>query len=106
VQLSLPSEADGSPFGQRFYPLQYPKILYRESHRCTVHFAKLLQQLTNKCIYITFTQNTLKHLKPLQHASIFSDHHQGVPSFLAKVITYYDLVRFCKQGVVAAYHVV
>jgi len=32
--------------------------------------------------------------------SIFSDHHQEVSSFLAKVITYYDLVRFCKQGVV------
>ena len=30
----------------------------------------------------------LKHLKPLRHVSIFSDHHQGVSSFLAKVITY------------------
>ena len=34
----------------------------------------------------------LKHLKPLRHISIFSDHHQGVSSFLAKVITY---SRFC-----------
>ena len=45
----------------------------------------------------------LKHLKPLRHVSIFSDHHQGVSSFLAKAI--HDLARFCKQGVVAAYHV-
>ena len=30
----------------------------------------------------------LKHLKQLRHVSIFSDHHQGVSSFLAKVITY------------------
>ena len=30
----------------------------------------------------------LKHLKPLRPVSIFSDHHQGVSSFLAKVITY------------------
>ena len=29
----------------------------------------------------------LKHLKPLRHVSIFSD-HQGVSLFLAKVITY------------------
>ena len=28
----------------------------------------------------------LKHLKPLRHVSIFSDHHQGVSSFLAKVM--------------------
>ena len=47
----------------------------------------------------------LKHLKQLRHVSIFSDRHQGVSSFLAKVITYYDLVRFCKQGAVAAYQV-
>jgi len=26
-----------------------------ESHRCTVHFVKSLQLLTNKCTYITFT---------------------------------------------------
>jgi len=25
------------------------------SHRCTVHFVKSLQLLTNKCTYITFT---------------------------------------------------
>ena len=51
---------------------------------------------------------TLKHLKPLRHVSIFADHHQGVSSFLAEAITYSRLVRFCKQGVVAAYvyHVV
>ena len=30
----------------------------------------------------------LKHLKPLRHVSIFSDHHERVSSFLAKVITY------------------
>jgi len=30
----------------------------------------------------------LKHLKPLRHVPIFSDHHQGVSSFLARVITY------------------
>jgi len=30
----------------------------------------------------------LKHLKPLRHVSIFSDHYQGLSSFLAKVITY------------------
>jgi len=30
----------------------------------------------------------LKHLKPLRRVSIFSDHHQGISSFLAKVITY------------------
>jgi len=47
----------------------------------------------------------LKHLKPLRHFSIFSDHHQGVSSFLAKVITYSRFSSFCKQGVVAAYHV-
>jgi len=54
-----------------------------ESRRCTVHFVKSLQLLTNKCTYIT-----LKRLKPLRHVSIFSDHHQGVSSFLVKVITY------------------
>jgi len=61
---------------------------FSESHRCTVHFVKSLQLLTNKCTYITFTYNTLKHLKSLRHVSIFSDHHHGVSSFLAKVITY------------------
>ena len=30
----------------------------------------------------------LKHFKTLRHVSIFSDHHQDVSSFLAKVITY------------------
>ena len=30
----------------------------------------------------------LKHIKLLRHVSIFSDHHQGVSSFLSKVITY------------------
>jgi len=59
-----------------------------ESHRCTVHFVKSLQLLTNKCTYITFTSSTLKHLKPLRLVSIFSDHRQRVSSFLAKVITY------------------
>jgi len=49
---------------------------------------KSLQLLTNKCTYITFTYNTLKCLKLLQHVLNFSDHHQGVSSFLAKVITY------------------
>jgi len=44
-----------------------------------------LQILTNKCTYITFT---LKHIKLLLHISIFSDHHQGVTSFFAKVITH------------------
>jgi len=61
-----------------------------------------LQLLTNKCTYITFTYNTLKHLKPLQYISIFSDHHQGVSSFLAKVITY----SRCSSFFVAAYNVV
>ena len=32
--------------------------------------------------------STSKHLKPLRHVLIFSDHHQGVSSFLAKVIIY------------------
>ena len=27
---------------------------FNESHRCTVHFVKSLQLLTNKCTYITF----------------------------------------------------
>jgi len=51
----------------------------------------------------------LKHFKTLktpQHVSIFSDHHQGVSSFLAKLLHIHYLVRFYKQGVVAAYHVV
>jgi len=30
----------------------------------------------------------LKHLKTLRHISIFSDQHQGISSFFAKVITY------------------
>jgi len=30
----------------------------------------------------------LKHLNPLRHVSIFLDHHQGVWSFFAKIITY------------------
>ena len=61
-------------------------VMGNEYHRCTVHFVKSLQLLTNKCTYITFTSNTLKHLKPLRHVSIFSDHHQGGSSFLAKVM--------------------
>jgi len=36
----------------------------------------------------------LKHLKPLRHVSIFTDHHQGVSSFLAKVITYSQYISF------------
>jgi len=40
-------------------------------HLCNLHF-----------------KNTLKHIKPLRHVSIFSDNHQGVSSFLAKFITY------------------
>jgi len=52
-----------------------------------------------------FHLNTLKHLKPLRHVSIVSVLHQGVSSFLAKVITYSRFSSFCKQGVVAAYHV-
>ena len=47
----------------------------------------------------------LKHLKALRHVSIFSDHHQGVSSFLVK-LHIHDLVRFCQQGVVAAYNIV
>jgi len=49
---------------------------------------KSLKLLTTKCTYITFTSNTLKHLKPIWHISSVSDHHQGVSSFLAKVNTY------------------
>jgi len=30
-------------------------VQVHESHRCTVHFVKSLQLLTNKCTYITFT---------------------------------------------------
>ena len=30
-------------------------INFYESHRCTVHFVKSLQLLTNKCTYITYT---------------------------------------------------
>ena len=33
------------------------------------------------------------HLKPLRNVSIFSDHHQAVSSFLAKVITYSRSIR-------------
>jgi len=33
--------------------IQYTTL--NESHRCTVHFVKSLQLLTNKCTYITFT---------------------------------------------------
>jgi len=36
----------------------------------------------------------LKHIKLLQHVSIFSDHHQGVSSSLAKVITYSQFSSF------------
>ena len=46
----------------------------------------------------------LKHLKPLRHVSIFSDHHQGILCCLLKLLHIHDLVRFCKQGVVVAYH--
>ena len=28
---------------------------FQKLHRCTVHFVKSLQLLTNKCTYITFT---------------------------------------------------
>ena len=41
----------------------------------------------------------LKHLKPLRHVSIMSDHHQGISSFLVKVLTYSRFSLFCKQGV-------
>jgi len=49
----------------------------------------------------------LKQLKALRQISIFLEHHQGVSSFLDKVITYSRFSSFFfKQGVVAAYHVV
>ena len=46
--------------------------------------------LSTNCTYITFTQNTFKHLKSLRHVSVFSDHHQGAFLFLAKVILQYS----------------
>jgi len=56
-----------------------------ESHSCTVHFVKSLQILTNKCTYITFREFRRS---------------------LIKLLHVHYLVRFCKQGFVAAYHVV
>ena len=61
------------------------KSIIQVSHRCTVHFVKSLQLLTKKMRLYNFH---LKHLNTLRHVSMFSDHHQGVSSFLAKVITY------------------
>jgi len=58
-------------------------------------------------IYIALTINQqihlynlhLKHLKPLRHVSIFSGHHHGVSSFLAKVITYSRFSSFFVNNV-------
>jgi len=67
------------------------------SNNSNQHLLKLSQQnIQATRLNVTSTINQqihlynfhLKHLKPLQHFSIFSDHHQGVSSFLAKVITY------------------
>ena len=41
----------------------------------------------------------LKHFKPLRHVSIFSDHHQGVLSFLAEVITYIAILTLYSRSI-------
>ena len=37
------------------------------------------------------------HLKPLRHVSIFSDHHQGVWSFLVKVIKIFKISSLIRR---------
>ena len=56
---------------------------YLDLHRCTVHFAESFNQHINRCTYTKLF--TLKHLKLLQHISIFLDHPQGATLFLAKI---------------------
>ena len=51
-------------------------------------FRKITSTINQQMHLYNVHLNTLKHLKPLRHVSIFSDHHQGISSFLAKVITY------------------
>ena len=63
-----------------------------ESHRCTVHFVKSLQLLTNKCTYITFI---------LKHSDMFRSFQIIIREFrrsFLKLLHIDDLVRFCKQG--------
>ena len=62
----------------------------------SVFSSSLWSSLHQRLLVVTSTINQqmhlynfhLKHLKPLRHVSIFSDHHQGVSSFLAKFIAY------------------
>ena len=82
---------------------EFKRILSFESRRCTVHFVKSLQLLTNKCTYITFTKNTLNHSDMLRSFQIIIREFRRS---LLKFLHIHDIVRFCKQGVVAAYHVV
>ena len=51
-------------------------------------FRKITSTIKQQMHLYNFHLKHFKHLKPLRHVSIFSDHHQGVSSFLAKVITY------------------
>ena len=63
--------------------MQHP---YR-GHNCTMVTLKFTDCLIKGIINSTINQQMhlhnfhLKHLKPLRHVSIFSDHHQGVSSF-------------------------
>jgi len=65
-----------------------------QSEAITAVLAYAMETISNRFITSTINQQIhlydfhLKHLKPLRLVSILSDHHQGVSSFLAKVITY------------------
>ena len=51
----------------------------------------------------------LKHFKTLKLSNMFRSFQISITEFrrsLLKLLYIHDLVRFCKQGVVAAYHVV
>jgi len=53
VQLSIPSEADGSSFGQSLYPLDYPKFLYHVHKRQSVERVNCIQSTTSHSISLT-----------------------------------------------------
>ena len=65
-----------------FYDVPRMRIGFSSLHRA---FRKITSTINQQMHLYNFH---LKHLELLRHVSIFSDHHQGVSSFLAKVITY------------------
>jgi len=81
----------------------YPKIKSQLYTLCVLRYAYIsLQLLTNTCTYeyINSTPKQLKALKNTPTCFDFLDHHQF--SFIKLYFNIHYLIRFCKQGVVAA----